>query len=75
MEKPKILYHGSRFKIKGFIKPQKAKDTSKRENCQKAVYATDRFECAVSMALSGESPAFMNYSEENPKIIFMHKAP
>lgn len=74
MEK-KVLYHGSRFKIEGFIEPRPAKDTSREDNHQTAVYATDRFVCAAAMSLSGESPAFSDYTEENHKIVFMHEGP
>jgi hypothetical protein len=75
MGKPKVLFHGSRFEIEDFLEPRPAKDYSKKDNSQIAVYATDRFECAVTMSLSGESPAFSNYAERNPKIVFMHQTP
>lgn len=52
--KSQILYHGSPKKlIAGELLPRQAKDVdkTKTENCQKAVYATDRKMIAIAMAI------------------------
>jgi len=72
--KQKVFYHGSPFKINGFLELRKARDTSKEANCQFVVYATDKFDIAKSMSMKGESPAFSVY-EKDSRIIFMSNAP
>ncbi len=56
MAKPKYLYHGSKLKLIGNkLIPRKAKDLSDfKVNNQKAVYATDRKQIAIAMALVNE---------------------
>lgn len=54
MNKIKFLYHGSPRKLIGDrLLPKKAKDLDKNrlENTQKAVYATDRKDVAIAMAI------------------------
>lgn len=71
----KVLFHGSRFEIKNFIEPRQATDTNHKDNSQNGVYATDRFECAAGMSLTGEQWAFANYMDEDFKVIFVHESP
>jgi hypothetical protein len=55
MTKPKILYHGSPRKLKGVkLNPSRGDDSEERpENNQFAVYATDRKDLAIVMAMIG----------------------
>lgn len=71
----KVLFHGSRNEIKGFMEPRKATDRSHEDNSQNAVYATDRFECAKGMSLTGEQWAYADYTEKNFKVIFVKEPP
>jgi len=74
-DKPRILFHGSRKEIKDFLEPQKATDKTSSSNSQNGVYATDRFECAAGMSLTGDPWAFANYQDKNFKVIFVEQAP
>lgn len=51
--KPQSLYHGSKRKIQGeFLEPRQATDLgNKPDNIHTAVYATDRREEAIAMAI------------------------
>ncbi len=75
MNKPKILFHGSKRKIKDFLEPQKATDKKSKSNSQNAVYATDRFECALGMSLTGDQKAFADYQEKDFKAVFVKEPP
>jgi hypothetical protein len=67
--KPKYLYHGTTKKILGKnLLPRKAKDLSKNpKNMHKAVYATNKKDIAIAMALI--SCKGVNYSS----LSFNHK--
>ncbi|MBD3247120.1 hypothetical protein GF378_00685 [Candidatus Pacearchaeota archaeon] len=53
MKKPKLLYHGSPFKLKGTIlKPKKAEDLEKnKSSTHKGVYASSLKKAAIAMAI------------------------
>jgi len=75
MKRIKTLFYGSRFEIKDYIKPQQATDKLSSENCQNGVYATDIFEVAKGMSLTGEQWAYANYNDKDFKIIFVEEPP
>ena len=71
----KVLYHGSKNEIKGFLEPHQATDKAHADNSMNGVYATDRFECAAGMSLTGEQWAFANYNEVDFKVVFVLEPP
>lgn len=75
MSKPEVLFHGSRKLIKDFLEPRRATDDTSNSNSQNGVYATDRFECAAGMSLTGEQWAFANYQDKDFKVIFVEQPP
>ena len=53
--RPTDLYHGTRNRIcDTHLRPHTASDTTQKENCQRAVYATDRKDIALGMSLTGD---------------------
>ena len=65
--KPKYLYHGTSRKIRGkYLIPFKASDKSSKANSLKAVYATERKDIALGMALSSAkyTKSMGNYAEK-----------
>jgi hypothetical protein len=76
--KPKYLYHGSSRNISGnTLIPKKAKDTHKKENCENAIYATERRDIAIGMSLTGQKNphSFADYEKKPVKIIFTRNFP
>lgn len=76
--KAEILFHGSSTKIDGdFLVPHKARDSSQEENAQMAVYATERKDIALGMALSSlpDTASFGNYEEEPYQSVFVEGEP
>lgn len=45
------------------------------DNSIYGVYASDRFECAAGMSLTGEQWAYANYEDEDFKVIFVKEPP
>ena len=67
----KKLYHGSTKIIEGKLVPKKAEDLEKHpENMIKAVYATDKKEIAIAMAIIGckgvLGASLINYKKGKP---------
>ncbi|PIR47837.1 hypothetical protein COV06_00330 [Candidatus Uhrbacteria bacterium CG10_big_fil_rev_8_21_14_0_10_50_16] len=75
MEKPDRLYHGSTKLIEGYIEPRKALDEMSENNSQLAVYATDRFEVATGMSLTGDNWSFADFDEPDFKVLFAEEPP
>ncbi len=77
MAKPKTLFHGSNSEIEtGFLESSKPNDKASKSNSQNGVYATDIFDCAKGMSLTGEQWAFVkDYTEKDFKVIFVDEPP
>jgi len=76
--KPKYLYHGSRLLIKNkFLKPNRPSDKTQKENYLYGVYATDRKDIAIGMALTGDkyTKSFGDYQKKPFQAVFVRSQP
>lgn len=75
---PEFLFHGTGIAIKGkYLLPKTPSDKSYTENYQNAVYATDRKDIAIGMALTTEkyTTTFGDYRKKPFKVIFLRGEP
>ena len=72
------LFHGSGKAISSkYLKVNRPSDNSQKENCIQGVYATDREDIAIGMALTTEkyTKSFGDYSKKPFKAIFVRGKP
>lgn len=76
--KPEYLYHGTRKRIKrNKLIPYRSKDKSQKENSLNAVYATNRKDIALGMALTGDkyTKSFGDYHQKPYRSVFVRGQP